>query len=1116
MKRTIPFRFCSWSIGAMLMLAGSTLADTIQVTAPLTGVVQWYRTNEYVLNGFIYALEGAELHIEAGTVIKGTADPVGALVVTRGAKIFANGTAQNPIIMTALDDDVNNPGTLGIYERGLWGGLTLLGRARINTSSNVAGDAATPKYDVYEGLEDIVVNGQNVHRLGGDDDQDSSGVLRYLSVRHAGVVFAANKEFNGISFGAVGEGTVVEFCEAYAVADDGFEFFGGKVNTKYMVSAFNDDDSFDTDQGFRGKHQFVFVIQEPGKVDKSAELNGEPNDIGVGAEPVANFTVYNATFIGAGQNAPAGQGANNNAFTVRWYAAPRFYNSIFTDFSRQGISIDSRSDAHLQSGLLDFRDNLWWGFNNDNTVANLAVTPNAAVLFEDAARNNRIEDPKLLGISRVGDGGLDPRLAPDSPAWNSPRTAPADGFYTPVNYIGAFDDNDLWIANWTALSAYGIVAPRAANTIQVTAPLTGVVQWYRTNEYVLNGFIYALEGAELHIEAGTVIKGTADPVGALVVTRGAKIFANGTAQNPIIMTALDDDVNNPGTLGIYERGLWGGLTLLGRARINTSSNVAGDAATPKYDVYEGLEDIVVNGQNVHRLGGDDDQDSSGVLRYLSVRHAGVVFAANKEFNGISFGAVGEGTVVEFCEAYAVADDGFEFFGGKVNTKYMVSAFNDDDSFDTDQGFRGKHQFVFVIQEPGKVDKSAELNGEPNDIGVGAEPVANFTVYNATFIGAGQNAPAGQGANNNAFTVRWYAAPRFYNSIFTDFSRQGISIDSRSDAHLQSGLLDFRDNLWWGFNNDNTVANLAVTPNAAVLFEDAARNNRIEDPKLLGISRVGDGGLDPRLAPDSPAWNSPRTAPADGFYTPVNYIGAFADYNWAGDWTAVAAYHVFSNEGVRNPLPLIAPVTEPDLVELLASREDLSTLVAAVQAAGLTNALAGEGPLTVFAPNNAAFAALGQELIDELLQDPERLTAILLYHAVAARALSSDLTTGPLTTVAGADVQITITGDTVKVNEATVIEADLLASNGVAHIIDQVLLPPTPQAPTLVAGIEEGQIAIQTPTEAGRSYQLQSTADLMANPIEWVNVGEPVTGTGEPIGFRDAMDAGAKYYRIAVD
>lgn len=406
-------------------------------------------------------MSNAVLNIEAGTVIKGqtnaTAATISMLIITRDAKIFANGTANSPIIFTSVLDDVTDPLDLNIYQRGLWGGIVIFGNAQINTASLLAGNNASPKYDLYEGLTDTQVSGQFINRFGGTNDDDSSGVFRYVSIRHGGKVLESNKEINGLSLGAVGRGTTIEYVEAYAIADDGFEFFGGTVNCKHLVSAFNDDDTFDADQGYSGKLQFLFSIQESGARDKGWELNGEPSGIAVSNSPTMKMEVYNATTIGAGTN---GGGAGNNAFTIREYASPSFYNCIFTDYSQRGLSISASSANHLNSGSLDMRNNLWWGFGTSpgaNTVTNLVID-NGSVLFTDATRSNSIVNPQLRGISRNVTGGLDPRPLPGSPALTGGLTPPNNGFYTQVSYQGAFDANDLWLTGWTALSQYGIIA----------------------------------------------------------------------------------------------------------------------------------------------------------------------------------------------------------------------------------------------------------------------------------------------------------------------------------------------------------------------------------------------------------------------------------------------------------------------------------------------------------------------------------------------------------------------------------------------------------------------------------------------------------------------------------
>lgn len=458
-KRTNPFPGLASAL--VLAVASTTaVADTVQVNnASISGTVNWYRTNTYVLNGFVFVENGEVLNIEAGTVVKGEGGEganISALVVARGGKIFANGTPARPIIFTSVLDDVNDSDDLGIWDRGLWGGIVLLGKAKLNTSVDASGNAASPKFDVYEGIPSTNPNYQNFV-FGGEDDDDSSGSLRYVSIRHGGKVLESNKEINGLSLGAVGRGTTVEYVETYAIKDDGFEFFGGTVNTRYLVSAFNDDDAFDADQGHSGKHQFWFAIQAPDVRDKGFELNGEPNGLAVGNLPLAKFTVFNATIIGAGTGSG---GSANSAFTIRENASPRMYNSIFTDFAQRGVSIDAKSKVHLDSGALDFRNNLWWGFGGGNTVANLDLG-NSAILFNDAARQNVIADPMLGSISRTNNFGLDPRPKAGSPAAATDRVAEADGFYTQASYKGAFNTVN-WAADWTALSAYGVLTANGA------------------------------------------------------------------------------------------------------------------------------------------------------------------------------------------------------------------------------------------------------------------------------------------------------------------------------------------------------------------------------------------------------------------------------------------------------------------------------------------------------------------------------------------------------------------------------------------------------------------------------------------------------------------------------
>jgi hypothetical protein len=874
-------------------------AATNEISGALTGEVHWTSDNVYLLTGYTYVLSNAVLRIDAGTVVKGrngTAPNFGVLYVCQGAKILAEGTPQRPIVFTAENDDLLDTEDLLPTDRGLWGGVVILGQARINKAVNAAGDAASPKFEVYEGLEDLQLQGQNVHRYGGADDDDNSGVLRYVSIRHGGQRLSPDKEINGLSLGGVGRGTTIEYVEAVSFADDGFEFFGGSVNTRYLVSAFNDDDAFDMDMGWSGKNQFWFAIQSNDRRDNGSEQNGEPNERNDGTGvPVATYEIHNATMIGAGAGATGA--ANNHAMLLRRYAQAGWYNSVFTDFHGQPFN-----GGGPQTGSAPrIMDNLWWGFSSPVFTNDI---------FTVAANNNATNlDPQLRGIGREIAGSLDPRPLPGSPALSSPRTAPADGFYVPAAYHGAFEASDNWLRGWTSLAASGLV-PGSVNEVVVSSEsIAGDVTWFATNTYVLSGYTYVLSGATLRIEPGTVIKGrngTAPNFGSLFVCQGGKLLAEGTPHNPIIFTAETDDLTDTEDLLITDRGLWGGVVLLGNARINKAVNAAGDAATPKFEVFEGLEDRQIQGQFVHRFGGADDNDSSGVLRYVSIRHGGQRLSPDKEINGLSLGGVGRGTAIENVEVLSFADDGFEFFGGSVNTKYLVSAFNDDDAFDTDMGWSGKNQFWFAIQSNDRRDSGSEQNGEPNERNDGTGvPVATYEIYNSTLIGAG--ASAGGAANNHTMLLRRYVQAGWHNSIFTDFNGQPFN-----GGGPQTGAApNITDNLWWGF---------AAPVFTNDLFTVAANNNATNtDPMLMGISRDADDGLDPRLSAGSPAIGAGRALPGDGFYIAAGYQGAFLDQNWASDWTALSAYRILSAAGGRNPMDL--PATTPgEPAKLSVTRE----------------------------------------------------------------------------------------------------------------------------------------------------------------------------------------------------
>lgn len=509
----------------------------------------------------------------------------------------------------------------------------------------------------------------------------------------------------------------------------------------------------------------------------------------------------------------------------------------------------------------------------------------------------------------------------------------------------------------TALAAAGLLVASAVQAANINVPqiMTGTNNWYHTNIYTLNGAAFVMSNSVLNIEAGTVIKGhnlggQGTNVAALYVTCGAKIYAEGTPHHPIIFTGDVDDTTIPDDVSIYARSLWGGLVILGNSVLNGAIDNTGNSQPlgSKYEVYEGLTDLVINGQNVFRFGGNNDDDNSGVLRYVSLRHGGASLAANKEINGLSLGAVGRGTTIEYVEAYGAADDGIEFFGGTVNTKYLVSSFNDDDSFDTDMGYRGTNQFWFAIQAPDKRNNGMELNNHPNEQPQTSQllPASDFKVYNLTIIGAGSvNNTNKNGGANNAIALRPWVGPKIYNAIFTDFNGQGVLPETQNGVNAGSnavagGYAQLHNTLWWDFtagsgstNISNTATNLGMNTVATNYWTDLSLTNQITNPLLTSISRTNDGSayLDPRPQASSPAGSDYATAPAG--LTTANYRGAFAPgrANWAADWTALSEYGIMGGAGGKNPLPTTASIVltpnQPVIVPAMASGGNLGFVFA---------------------------------------------------------------------------------------------------------------------------------------------------------------------------------------------
>jgi len=342
----------------------------------LTATVHnWSSDTTYILDGYVFLDAGGTLNIEAGTLIKArqtpsTNDPTSVLVIARGAQLFAQGGYMDPIIFTAEMDDIRNPNDLGSGDRGLWGGVLILGNAPV---TNNVGEEIIMQHPAFEPVESRA-------QFGGGDISSNSGVLSNVSIRFAGAMISDEK-FSGLTLAAVGQGTRLDSVEVFASGGDGFTFLGGTLDSRNLASSFSGDDCFDWDLGFRGRGQFWFGLQGADIADCGMEGRGG----------FSNPIIYNPTLIGSGQGSLA-----DNPVAIRLIegSGAVLGMGIFTDFPNKGIEVedlagDQDSYAKLSTGQISFKSNIWSDFGSELSFE----VDNGLVLVSDQA-----EDPSATTL----------------------------------------------------------------------------------------------------------------------------------------------------------------------------------------------------------------------------------------------------------------------------------------------------------------------------------------------------------------------------------------------------------------------------------------------------------------------------------------------------------------------------------------------------------------------------------------------------------------------------------------------------------------------------------------------------------------------------------------------
>jgi hypothetical protein len=404
--------------------------------------------------------------------------------------------------------------------RGMWGGLIICGKAPTSISEINGGIlTATTKVDglahsltqlddPFEGFVEGIAPGVSgeLGVYGGRNPHDSSGSIRFLSIRHGGSDIGDGNEINGLTMGGVGDGTRIEYVEVYANADDAFEWFGGTVNCKNLIALFNNDDSFDIDEGYSGHGQFFvsLTLDDNTNGNHAAEHDGTDalfESVGVdgldaegdngGGVYLTHTTIYNATYIGAGESQTAApDSGENTAFRIRDSWGGGYYNSIITDFGGYAIRFDSDAASRYDAGDISFRSNMFYNFAKDGGTFD--ATPTALELGRNESRgegalnnsgtnsdnaanfaNNTIDvDP--FAIRRNGlvnpfgadiaakfdiRDGLDPRADPAVTQTTTTLEPELATFFEDVAYKGAFEPTavSLWTDGWTAASGLGVL-----------------------------------------------------------------------------------------------------------------------------------------------------------------------------------------------------------------------------------------------------------------------------------------------------------------------------------------------------------------------------------------------------------------------------------------------------------------------------------------------------------------------------------------------------------------------------------------------------------------------------------------------------------------------------------
>jgi hypothetical protein len=441
--------------------------------------------------------------------------------------------------------------------------------------------------------------------------------------------------------------------------------------------------------------------------------------------------------------------------------------------------------------------------------------------------------------------------------------------------------------------------------------------------YLIKGQTFIPTGVTLTIPAGTVIKGDKASKAVLVVQPGGKLVANGTSTNPVVFTSAQ-------AVGERDRGDWGGIVLLGDAWVNQTGLPAIEGITPS-QTYGNITSPTTN-----------EAQNAGTLTFVRIEYAGIELTPNNETNSLTLGGVGSGTTIDHVQVSFGGDDGFEWFGGSVNAKYLVSHSTWDDDFDTDFGYGGNVQFALAVRNPFFADQSgsncfeSDNQANANDTPSGAAGFTRGVFSNVTVLGPRETNSRTMSANYaNALHIRRRSALSIFNSFFSGY-RLGLRIDQdptwnnlnvgtsrlaynvlsvpgTTGAATTSTASDalFVTDIKFAATDDGTIDNALPAASAGDAGSLAAywtANNNVTFNNVTATTVFGDVGISPALYwagqnsgnyPSNPNFallpgvagaNNLNTgadfsdAKLGSFFTDTAYKGAFGAEDWTDGWS----------------------------------------------------------------------------------------------------------------------------------------------------------------------------------------------------------------------------------------